>query len=112
MDDEGYITIVSPALDVITSGGMTVYAGEIEAMFERHPQVARAAVIGVPRGKRGEMTRAYVVLKDGGTVKPRELINFGRAHLPNYKAPRSVKILPELPTDNLGRVLKHELRNL
>ena len=112
LDDEGYITIVSPALDVITSGGMTVYAGEIEAIFERHPQVARAAVIGVPGGKRGEAPRAYVVLKDGGTVKPRELISFGRAHLPNYKAPRSVRILPELPTDNLGRVLKHELRNL
>ena len=112
VDEEGYITIVSPALDVITSGGMTVYAGEIEAMFERHPQVARAAVIGVPRGKRGEMTRAYVVLKEGGAAKPRELINFGRANLPNYKAPRSVKILSELPTDNLGRVLKHELRNL
>jgi len=112
VDEEGYITIVSPALDVITSGGMTVYAGEIEAMFERHPQVAQAAVIGVPGGKRGETKRAYVVLKDGATVKPRELINFGRANLPNYKAPRSVRILSELPTDNLGRILKHELRNL
>jgi len=112
IDEEGYITLVSPAFDIITSGGMTVYAGEIEAMFQRHPQVERVAVISVPRGKKGEMTRAYVVLKDGGTVKPRELINFGRAHLPNYKAPKSVKILPELPTDNLGRVLKHELRDL
>ena len=112
LDEEGYITIVSPALDVITSGGLTVYASEIEAIFERHPQVARTAVIGVPGGKRGEMPRAYVVLKDGGTVKPRELISFGRSHLPNYKAPRSVRILPELPADNLGRVLKHELRNL
>ena len=112
LDDEGYITIVSPALDVITSAGLTFYAGEIEAMFERHPQVSRAAVIGVPGGKRGETPRAYVVLKEDGAVKPRELISFGRAHLPNYKAPRSVRILPELPTDNLGRVLKHELRNL
>jgi long-chain acyl-CoA synthetase len=112
LDGDGYITIVSPAMDVIKAGGMQVYAGEIEAILKRHPQIAQAAVIGAPRGKRGEIARAYVVLHEGSTLKPREIINFGRAHLPNYKAPRSVKILPELPTDNLGRVLKHELRNL
>jgi long-chain acyl-CoA synthetase len=110
VDEEGYITIISPALDVITTGGMRVYAGEIEAILKRHPQIEQAAVVGTPRGRKGEIARAFVVLKDGSALKPRDIINFGREHLPNYKAPRSVKILAELPTDNLGKVLKHELR--
>jgi long-chain acyl-CoA synthetase len=111
MDEDGYITIVSPAVDVIVSGGMPVYAREIEEVLERHPQIAKAAVIGAPRGRRGEIARAYVVLEEGCSLKPRDIINYGRARLPNYKAPRSVKILAELPTDNLGKVLKHELRS-
>jgi long-chain acyl-CoA synthetase len=112
IDEEGYITIVSPAVDVITVGGMPVYPGEIEAMLKRHPQIEQVAVIGAPRGKKGEFAKAFVTLKEGSTLKPRDIISYGRALLPNYKAPRSVKILPELPTDGLGRVLKHELRNL
>jgi long-chain acyl-CoA synthetase len=112
IDENGYITIVSPAVDVITVGGMPVYPGEIEAVLKRHPQIAEVAVTGAPRRAKGEYARAYVVLKEGSALKPCEILEFGRANLPNYKAPRSVKILSELPTDNLGKVLKHELRNI
>jgi long-chain acyl-CoA synthetase len=112
IDEDGYITIVSPAVDVIMVEGMPVYPGEIEAMLKRHPEIKEAAVIGVSRGRRGERARAYVTLREGSELKPKDIAAYGRAHLPNYKAPRSVKILPELPSDSLGKVLKHELRNL
>jgi long-chain acyl-CoA synthetase len=112
IDESGYITIVSTAADMIMVEGMPVYSGEIEAVLSAHPEISRAAVIGVPRKNKGDYPRAYVVLKEGSALRPREIVMYGRSRLPNYKAPRSVKILPELPTDSLGKVLKHELRNL
>jgi long-chain acyl-CoA synthetase len=112
IDEDGYITIVSPVFDVITVEGMSVYSGEIEAILKLHPEIKEAAVVGVPRGRKGEYARAYVTLKEGSELKPRDILAYGRTQMPNYKAPRSVKILDELPTDNMGKVLKHELRNL
>jgi long-chain acyl-CoA synthetase len=110
IDEDGYITIVSPAVDVIMVGGAPVYPGEIEAALKGHPEVAEAAVVGVPGGFKGESVRAYVVLKDGSAARPRDIVMYSRSRLPNYKAPRSVRILPELPKDSLGKVLKKELR--
>jgi long-chain acyl-CoA synthetase len=110
IDSDGFITIVSPAVDVIMAGGVPVYPGEIEAILKRHPEIEDAAVIGVPRGAKGEFARAFVVVKEGSALRPKDVVMYGRSKLPNYKAPRSVKILSELPRDNLGRVLKKELR--
>ncbi|MDR1916069.1 MAG: AMP-binding protein [Synergistaceae bacterium] len=111
IDSDGYITIVSPAVDVIMAGGVPVYAGEIEAMLKMHPEIDEAAVVGIPRGIKGELTRAFIVLKEGSALRPKDIVMYGRSKLPNYKAPRSVKILRELPRDNLGKVLKKELRS-
>jgi long-chain acyl-CoA synthetase len=112
IDEDGYITIVSPVFDVITVEGMSVYSGEIESILKLHPDIKEAAVVGVPRGRKGEYARAYVTLKEGSGLKPKDILAYGRTRMPNYKAPRSVKILDELPTDNMGKVLKHELRKL
>ena len=112
IDEDGYITIASPAVDVMTIEGMAVYPGEIEAVLKSHPEIAASAVIGLPRGQKGEYARAYVVLKEGSSLRPKDIIMYGRSRLPNYKAPRSVRILPELPSDSLGKVLRHELRTL
>ncbi|MDR3322496.1 MAG: AMP-binding protein [Synergistaceae bacterium] len=112
IDEDGYITIVSPAGDVIMVGGVPVYPGEVEAVLKGHPDITEAAVIGSPRGAKGELVRAFVVLKDGSASKSRDIIMYCRSKLPNYKAPRSVKILPELPRDSLGKVLKKELRGV
>ena len=115
LDEDGYITIVSTAVDVITIGGVPVYSGEIEAILRQHPDVREAAVVGVPRGKRGEkgeFARGYVVLREGATARPRDIVMFARTKLPNYKAPRSIKILAELPKNNLGKVLKRDLRGV
>jgi long-chain acyl-CoA synthetase len=110
IDEDGYITIVSAAGDVITAGGALIYPGEIEAILKGHPEIADAAVIGMPRGTKGEYVQACVVLKEGSTLRPRDIVVFVRRKLPNYKAPRSVRILPELPKNNLGKVLRKELR--
>jgi long-chain acyl-CoA synthetase len=113
IDEDGYITIVSAAVDVISVGGVPVYPGEIEAILRRHPEIADAAVIGMPRGdKKGAYARAYVVLKEGSALRPRDVVLYARTKLPNYKAPRSVRILSELPRNSLGIVLKKELRNV
>jgi long-chain acyl-CoA synthetase len=112
IDEDGYITIASPAVDVITIKGMPVYPGEIEAVLKSHPQIEQAAVIGLPKDEKGGYSRAYVVLKEGSTLRPKDIVMYGRSRLPNYKVPKSVKILPELPSDSLGKVLKHELRAL
>ena len=112
IDEDGYITIISPAVDVIMIAGVPVYPGEIEAILRRHPEIVEAAVIGVPRGTKGETIRAYVVLKEGSTLRPRDIVMYGRSKLQNYKAPRSVRIIDSLPKNSLGKVLKKELRGV
>lgn len=112
IDEDGYITIVSRAVDVIMVGGMSVYPTEVENVLRQHPAVAQVAAIGMPRGIKGEMIRAFVALKEGATAQPRELISFCRNRLPNYKVPRSIKIMPELPRDDQGKVSKKELRGV
>ncbi|MDR3332163.1 MAG: AMP-binding protein [Synergistaceae bacterium] len=112
IDEDGYITIVSPAGDVIMVGGVPVYPGEIETILKGHPEISEVAVVGMPRGLKGEYVRACVVLKEGSTLKPRDIVMYGRGKLPNYKAPRSIRILPELPKNNLGKILKKELRGV
>jgi long-chain acyl-CoA synthetase len=97
---------------VIVVGGKPVYPQEIEAVLKGHPEVAEVAVIGIPRRMNDEIVKAFVVLKDGGEAEPRDIIMYGKRNLPNYKAPRSVRILAELPKDNLGKVLKKELRGV
>lgn len=110
IDEDGYITIVSPAVDVIMVGGVPVYPAEIEAVLQKHPDVVEAAVIGIPRGIKGEAVRAFVVLREGSALKSRDLLMYCRTRLPNYKAPRSIKILAELPKNSIGKVMKKELR--
>ncbi len=110
--EDGYITIVSRAVDVILVGGMPVYPTEVENVLLQHPAIAQAAAVGLPRGIKGEMVKVFVVLKEGATVQPRELISFCRSRLPNYKVPRLVKIVPGLPKDEQGKVLKKELRGV
>lgn len=110
VDEDCYITIVSRAADVIMVGGMPVYPDEVENVLRQHPAVAQAAAIGVPGGIKGEMIRVFAVLKDGAEVRAHELVVFCRNRLPNYKVPRSVKILSELPKDETGKVSRKELR--
>jgi long-chain acyl-CoA synthetase len=112
IDEGGYITIVSPSVDVIVVEGKPVYPQEVEGVLKGHPEISEVAVIGIPRRRNDEIVKAFVVLKEGGGAKPRDIVMYGKMNLPNYKAPRSVRILAELPKDNLGKVMKKELRGV
>ena len=93
------------------TGGMPVYPAEVEAVLLSHPDIADAAVIGVQGGRKGEIVRAYVVLREGCALRGRDILKYCRNRLPNYKAPRSIKIMSELPKNSLGKVMKKELRD-
>jgi fatty-acyl-CoA synthase len=107
---DGYIEIVDRAKDVIISGGENISSVEVEAMLYEHPAVLEAAVIGVPDAKWGETPKALVVLKPGQRVEETELIEFCRARMAHFKAPRSVEFIEALPKTATGKIQKFALR--
>ncbi len=109
-DDEGFLYICDRKKDMIISGGMNIYPAEIEAAIEAQPGVLEAAVFGIPSEEWGESVHAIVVCRDGHTLTEAEVIEHARAHLANYKIPRTVSFLAELPKTGSGKILKRELR--
>jgi fatty-acyl-CoA synthase/long-chain acyl-CoA synthetase len=109
-DDEGYVYICDRKKDMIISGGMNIYPAEIEAALEAHPDVLEAAVFGIPSEEWGETVHAVVVVREGGSLTEEEVVIHARAHLANYKIPRSVSWMDELPKTGSGKILKRELR--
>jgi acyl-CoA synthetase (AMP-forming)/AMP-acid ligase II len=108
--DDGYLTISDRKKDVIISGGENVSSIEVEDALCSHPDVAEAAVIGVPDEKWGETVKALVVLVPGAAVSDRELIEHCRAHLAHYKCPTSVEVRDELTRTATGKLQKFKLR--
>jgi fatty-acyl-CoA synthase len=110
-DDLGYIYIVSRLKDMIKSGGINVYALEVEEVLTRHPHVAEAAVIGVPHEKWGETVMAIVVPKKGQRPSEKEIIDHCRGHLASHKKPTSIVFVKVLPKTPIGKVIKNVLRD-
>ena len=110
LDKEGYLYLVDRKHDMIISGGYNVYSAEIERVLYNHPQVELAAVVGVPDDVRGEVAKAYVVLKAGQEASTEELIAFCRERLAAYKVPYSVEFRSSLPLNPMGKVLKRCLK--
>ena len=96
--------------DMIISGGENVYPIEVEQVLHRHQAVREVAVVGVPHPRWGETPVAVVALKDGGAVDAEELIDYARDRLAHFKCPTQVHVVPELPRNATGKVLKTELR--
>ncbi len=111
MDDRGYLRITDRTKDMFIVGGFNAYPAEIENLFLRHEKVAQVAVIGVPDERMGEVGMAFVVLRPGAEATPKELVEGSRAEMANYKAPRYVEFVDELPLNAMGKVLKYELRD-
>ena len=109
-DADGYLYIVDRKKDMIISGGLNVYPGEIEQVIWAHPAVQDCAVIGVPDEKWGEAVKAVIELKPGATLDPSEVLSMCREKLGGYRTPKSVEIWPELPRSAVGKVLKREIR--
>ncbi|MFB4300231.1 class I adenylate-forming enzyme family protein [Actinomadura sp. NTSP31] len=109
-DAEGMVSIVDRIKDMIITGGENVASREVEQVLYRHPDVADAAVFGVPDPRWGEAVCAAVVLRPGASAKSGDVIAFAREHLGGYKVPRRVEVVAELPRNVAGKVLKRDLR--
>jgi fatty-acyl-CoA synthase/long-chain acyl-CoA synthetase len=110
LDDEGFIYICDRKKDMIISGGMNIYPAEIEAALEAHPDIYEAAVFGIPSEEWGELVHAVVVKRPGSDLDASAVDEHARAHLANYKIPRSLSWMDELPKTGSGKILKRELR--
>ncbi|MEQ8703917.1 MAG: long-chain fatty acid--CoA ligase [Phaeodactylibacter sp.] len=110
--DEGhYFFVVDRIKNMYISGGENVYPAEVERVLQAHPDVAEAAVIGVPDEKWGESGRAFVVLKAGAAaVEVEALRTYCKAHLAKFKVPREVVFLPELPKNDTGKINRTALK--
>jgi len=110
MDADGYVYIHDRVKDMIISGGENVYPAEVESALADHPAIAEAAVIGVPDERWGEAVKAVIVLRPGAALTQDELIEWSRARIASFKAPKSVDFVDVLPRNASGKLLKRELR--
>lgn len=111
VDEDGYYYIVDRKTDLILVGGLNVYPREVELVLGTHPAVAEAAVIGVPDPVRGEAPKAFVIPRDGQEIAVPDLLQWCRQRLANYKVPRSIVVVPDLPRTVTGKILKAEIRS-
>jgi fatty-acyl-CoA synthase len=109
-DADGYYYIVDRKKDMIISGGENVYPAEVEDCLYQHPDVAEAAVIGMPDERWGETVLAIVVLKPAAEPAERDLLDFTQGRLARYKQPHRVVFTEALPRNPAGKVLKYQLR--
>ena len=112
MDEDGYIRITDRIKDMFIVGGFNTYPAEIENILSSMPGVARAAVIGVPDERMGEVARAYIVKTADADISADSVIAWSRENMANYKVPRSVCFLDEFPMNAGGKVLKNALREM
>lgn len=110
LDEAGNLRITDRIKDMFIVGGFNAYPAEIEQLLGLHPEVADVAVIGVPDPRLGEVGKAYVVRRPGAVVTADDLIAWARREMANYKVPRTVEFVPELPRNASGKVVKGELR--
>jgi len=110
IDDQGVLYVVDRIKDMIVSGGENVYSAEVESAISRHPDVVQCAVIGVPDERWGERVHAVIVVRQGGQLTARALIDHCRSLIADYKSPRSVEFRAALPLSAAGKILKAELR--
>jgi acyl-CoA synthetase (AMP-forming)/AMP-acid ligase II len=110
LDEDGYLYLCGRMKEVIIRGGNNVYATDVEAVLYEHPSVLEAAAVGVPHEVLGEDVGAFVVIKPGETLDDASLIDFCRERLADYKVPRRVAFVDELPRNATGKVLKNQLK--
>src|SRR5258706_9797660 len=110
VDDGGVVFVCDRVKDMIITGGENVYCPEVERVLIEHISVADVAVIGIPDDRWGESVKAVVVATPGSTLNEVDLLAYCRERLAHYKCPRSVDVVPVLPRNATGKVLKRELR--
>jgi long-chain acyl-CoA synthetase len=112
MDEQGYIYIVDRKKDLIITGGFNVYPAELERVVSGHPAVAMVGVGPQKDDLKGEVAKAYVVLKPGVTATADDILAYCRTQLAAYKVPRSVQFVADLPKTSSGKIMRRELKTL
>ncbi len=110
VDAAGYLRIVGRSKDMYIVGGFNAYPAEIENALLRHPHIRQAAVIGIPDERLGEVGMAFVVLHPGSAETEEDIIEWSRAQMANFKVPRVVEFVDDLPLTATGKVVKDDLR--
>lgn len=111
IDQDGYLYIIDRKKDMIISGGENISSLEVERVLEEHPTIKEVAVIGIPHEKWGETVKAYVVVKEGYTLIPEELMKLCEGKLARFKIPKVVEFIDALPRNPSGKVAKTKLRD-
>lgn len=111
-DTDGFFYIADRKSDMIIRGGENIYPREIDELLYTHPAISAAAVIGVPDELYGEEVAAFVVLKEGENVAEDDLISFCRERLADYKCPKKIHFVADIPKGPTGKLLKRELSAL
>ena len=115
MDADGYVVYQSRTDDMIVSAGYNIGPAEVEEALLRHPAVAECAVVGADDAERGQIVKAYVVLRDRGAAGDalvRELQDFVKATIAPYKYPRAIEFIDALPRTSTGKVQRYVLRQV
>jgi acyl-CoA synthetase (AMP-forming)/AMP-acid ligase II len=110
LDDTERLFVVGRDDEMIVSGGENVYPIEVEKALVAHPDVAEATVVGVEDEQFGQRLAAFVVLNDGGMATAETLKEYVRENLANYKVPRDITILDELPSSSTGKIARGDLQ--
>ncbi|MBI4345989.1 MAG: AMP-binding protein [Elusimicrobia bacterium] len=110
VDADGYVYIRDRKKDMIIVKGLKVFSAQVEATLLQHPDIAEAAIVGVPEKTGDELIKAFIVLREGAASDKAALLQFCREKLDPYKRPRDLEIVPALPKNALQKVLKRVLR--
>ncbi len=111
INDQGYLTIVDRKKDMIISSGYNVFPNEIEDYLTTHPDIHEAGVIGIPDKNRGEYIKAFIITKNKNLLAT-DVISFCKKGLTEYKVPKAVDFIEDLPKTNVGKILRRELRKI
>ena len=109
MDSGGFFYIVGRKKDMIITGGLNVFPGEVDEVLSHHPKVLEVLSTGIPDEYYGEALKTYVVIKDGETAVEEELLDYCSKRLAVYKLPRMIEFRNELPKSNVGKLLRRIL---
>ncbi len=110
IDENGYVFIVDRAKDMINVGGEKVYPRDVEELLHRHPAVADAVVIGIPDPDRGEVVKAFIVLKSEHSWACDEVVEYLKPQVASFKVPRSIEFIDAIPRSASGKALRRLLR--
>lgn len=111
MDEDGYFYIVDRKKDMAIVGGFNVYPREIDEILHEHPKIKEAVSVGIPHPTKGEILKAYIVVKEGEQLDKHEVLAFCREKLAQYKVPRQIEFRADLPRTMVGKVLRRVLRD-